>query len=77
MTVLLSCTESGFIRLSALVGQKVETTRGVPLEFSPFCNPLSLTPLASQTLMTKSWYCPELNKKLSDTVNQMAEKVKS
>ena len=44
------------------MGQKVETTRGVVLEFSPFCNPLSLTPLASRTLMTKSWDCQELYK---------------
>ena len=41
----------------------METTRGVPLEFSPFCNPLSLTPVASRTLMTKSWYCQELYKR--------------
>ena len=74
--VPLLCPESCFIRISALVSQKVETTRGVPLEFSPFCNPLSLTPVASHTLMTKSWYCQELNKKLSDVVNQMAKKVK-
>ena len=33
-----------------------------PLEFSPFCNPLSLTPVAIRTLMTKSWDCPELYK---------------
>ena len=56
------------------MSQKVETTRGVPLEFSPFCNPLSLTPVASHNLMTKSWFCRELNKNLSDAVNQMAEK---
>ena len=56
------CSESYFIRISTLVSQKVETTRGVPLEFSPFCNPLSLTPVASRTLMTKSWYCQELYK---------------
>ena len=49
---------------------------GSPLEFSPFCNPLSLTPVASHNLMTKSWFCRELNKKLSDVVNQMAKKVK-
>ena len=60
--VQLSCPEPYFISVSALVSQKVETTRGVPLEFSPFCNPLSLTPVASRTLMTKSWYCQELYK---------------
>ena len=75
--VQLSCPEPCFIGISALVRQKVETTRGVPLEFSPFCNPISLTPVASRTLMVKSWYCRERYKKFSDAVNQMAEKVKS
>ena len=70
LAVLLSCPEPCFISISALVSQKVETTRGVPLEFSPFCNPLSLTPLASQTLMTKSWYCQELCKKLSNAYSK-------
>ena len=42
---------------------KVETTRGVPLEFSPFWNPLSLTPVVSHTLMTKIWYYQELYKR--------------
>jgi len=40
--------------------------KGFPLEFSPFGNPLSLTPVESQVLSAKSWYCQEL-KKLSDT----------
>ena len=56
----------------------METTRGVPLEFSPFCNPLSLTPLVCRTLMTKSWYCRERYQKFQmQTVNQMTVKVKS
>ena len=54
------------------MSQKVETTRGVPLEFSPFCNPLSLTPVASRTLVTKIWYCRERYKIsfLMHTVNR-------
>ena len=60
--VPLYCPEPCFIIVSTLVSQKVETTRGVPLEFSTFCNPLSLTPVASRTFLTKSWYCRELYK---------------
>ena len=39
--------------------------------------PLSLTPVASRALMTKSWYCQELDKIsfLMQTVNQITEKV--
>ena len=53
--------------------------KGCPLEFSPFCNPLSLTPVAIQALMTKIWYFQELYKRsfLMHTVNRMIEKIKS
>ncbi len=55
-------------------GSKGGNHKGFPLEFSPFWNPLSLTPFASRTLMTKSWYCQELYKRsfLMQTVNQMS-----
>ena len=44
--------------------------QGVSPPFSPFCNPLSLTPVESHTLMTKSWYCQELCKKLSNAYSK-------